>query len=186
MSNFDDFLNQKKNQPQRPPPPEPPPSALSPVFNPYTPPTSQGIITQVSGQPASFDRRLGAFIIDLIVSNIAGFIVGLVFGFMLVSGGDISGESLESICTLLGIAAGWLYYALQESSAKQATLGKLACGLIVTDMQGQRINFGQATGRHFGKIISGLILCIGFLMCTWTKRKQCLHDIMSGCLVLRK
>ncbi len=80
----------------------------------------------------------------------------------------------------------WLYFTLSESSASQATLGKKALGLVVTDEAGQRISFGRANGRYFGKIISGLLLCIGYLMAAFTDRKQALHDIMAGTLVLKK
>jgi uncharacterized RDD family membrane protein YckC len=80
----------------------------------------------------------------------------------------------------------WLYYALMESSNKQATLGKLALGIVVTDLSGGRISFGRATGRYFGKIISGLILYIGFIMAGLTEKKQALHDIMASCLVVLK
>jgi uncharacterized RDD family membrane protein YckC len=88
---------------------------------------------------------------------------------------------------LAGIAttvAGWLYFALMESSAKGATLGKRALGIKVTDMSGNRISFGRATGRYFGKIVSGVILYIGFLMAGFTQQKQALHDIMASCLVV--
>ena len=80
----------------------------------------------------------------------------------------------------------WLYYALLESSAWQATLGKKALGLEVTDMQGARISFGRATGRFFAKIISSIILCIGFIMIGFTEKKQGLHDMIAGTLVIRK
>ncbi len=80
----------------------------------------------------------------------------------------------------------WLYYALMESSAKQGTLGKQWCGLLVTDMEGRRIGFGKASGRFFGKYVSAVILYIGFLMCLWTEKKQCLHDIMAGTQVLKR
>jgi uncharacterized RDD family membrane protein YckC len=80
----------------------------------------------------------------------------------------------------------WLYFALMETSSNQGTLGKMACGLIVTDEAGSRISFGRATGRYFGKIVSGLILCIGYMMAGWTERKQALHDTMAGTLVIKK
>jgi uncharacterized RDD family membrane protein YckC len=85
----------------------------------------------------------------------------------------------------MGIVINWLYYALLESSFKQATLGKMALGLKVTDMEGKRISFGQATGRYFAKILSGLILCIGYLMAAFTEKKQALHDIIVGTLVVK-
>lgn len=85
-----------------------------------------------------------------------------------------------------GVVVGWLYYALMESSSWQGTLGKKALGIVVTDYAGQRLGFGQATGRHFGKIVSSLILGIGFLMVAFTARKQGLHDMIAGTLVVRR
>lgn len=88
--------------------------------------------------------------------------------------------------TVLSIVIKWLYYALLESSAWQATIGKLTLGLKVTDMAGNRVSFARATGRFFGKIISAFILMIGFIMAGFTAQKQALHDMMAGCLVMRK
>lgn len=87
---------------------------------------------------------------------------------------------------ILGLVIKWLYYALLESSAWQATIGKLTLGLKVTDMAGNRVSFGRATGRFFGKIISAFILMIGYIMAGFTAQKQALHDMMAGCLVMRK
>ena len=90
------------------------------------------------------------------------------------------------IISMLAVAvAGWLYFALMESSARGATLGKMALGLRVTDLNGNRIGFGRATGRYFGKIVSTAIFGIGFIMAAFTQQKQALHDIMAGCLVVR-
>jgi uncharacterized RDD family membrane protein YckC len=80
----------------------------------------------------------------------------------------------------------WLYYALCECSPWQATPGKLALGLAVTDGFGRRIGFGRATGRFFGKFLSGFILDVGYMLAGWTERKQALHDLMAGCCVVRK
>jgi uncharacterized RDD family membrane protein YckC len=52
-------------------------------------------------------------------------------------------------------------------------------------MTGNRISFGRATGRYFAKILSKMILMIGFLMAGFTQQKQALHDILAGCLVVR-
>lgn len=81
----------------------------------------------------------------------------------------------------------WLYHALMESSEWQATLGKKALGLVVTDVAGQRVSFARATGRHFGKIITNMVpLFIGYIMAGFTAKKQALHDMLAGCLVLRR
>lgn len=87
---------------------------------------------------------------------------------------------------MLWLIIAWLYFAFMESSQYQATLGKMALGLIVTDLQGQPISFGRASGRFWGKYISYLTLLIGFMMAGWTQQKQALHDMMAGCLVIRK
>ncbi|MBI4809901.1 MAG: RDD family protein, partial [Ignavibacteriales bacterium] len=90
------------------------------------------------------------------------------------------------IAMILTIIVGeWLYFALMESM-KGATLGKMALGIIVTDMKGNRISFGRATGRYYGKIISSLTLSIGYIMAGFTQQKQALHDIIAGCLVINK
>ncbi len=87
---------------------------------------------------------------------------------------------------LCGFVIGWLYYALMESSEKQATLGKMVMSLRVTDKNGQRLSFGHATGRYFSKIITGLVpLGIGYILAGITERKQALHDFIAGTLVFR-
>jgi uncharacterized RDD family membrane protein YckC len=88
--------------------------------------------------------------------------------------------------SLVALVIRWLYFALMESSAWQATLGKKILGIQVTGLDGRRIGFGRATGRFFGKFISALILSIGFIMAGFTERKQALHDMIAGTLVVRK
>ena len=56
----------------------------------------------------------------------------------------------------------------------------------VTDANGNPISFGRATGRHFGKIISALTLLIGYIMAGFTEKKQALHDMIAGCLVVKR
>ena len=81
----------------------------------------------------------------------------------------------------------WLYHALMESSEWQATVGKKALGLVVTDMEGRRVSFWHATGRHFAKIVTNIVpLLIGYIMAGFTEKKQALHDMISGCLILHR
>jgi uncharacterized RDD family membrane protein YckC len=90
-----------------------------------------------------------------------------------LGGGDTYAEAARSsACSTISTIVSWLYYALMESSAKQATVGKMALGILVTDLEGSRIGFGRATGRYFAKILPALILGIGFLMAAFTQRKQ--------------
>jgi len=88
---------------------------------------------------------------------------------------------------LIFLGLEWLYFAGMESSERQATFGKAAVSLRVTDLDGGRLSFGHATGRFFAKIVSGLIpFAIGYIMAGFTAKKQALHDIIAGTLVLRK
>ena len=88
---------------------------------------------------------------------------------------------------LIFLGLEWLYFAGMESSERQATFGKAAMSLRVTDLEGGRLSFGHATGRFFAKIVSGLIpFAIGYIMAGFTAKKQALHDIIAGTLVLRK
>ncbi len=82
----------------------------------------------------------------------------------------------------------WPYNALMESSSKQATLGKMALGIVVVDLSGKRISFARATGRFFSKffVSSILIIGIGYLFAAFTKKKQALHDLIAGTLVVNR
>ena len=113
--------------------------------------------------------RVGAYLIDVLVLIVPLIVVTLI-------------PILGIILDIVGI---WLYFALQESSARQATVGKRAMNIHVTDLLGRRISFGQATGRHFSKILSS-ILAIGYIMVAFTEKKQGLHDLIASTLVLRK
>ena len=88
---------------------------------------------------------------------------------------------------VLAIVGVWLYYARLESSDAQATLGKRAMGIIVTDPFGERLTFGRATGRFAARIVTGLIpFAIGYIMAGFTKHKQALHDMIASTLVVVK
>jgi uncharacterized RDD family membrane protein YckC len=91
------------------------------------------------------------------------------------------------LVSLFFVIVQWLYFAGMESSARQATFGKAAMSLRVTDLKGRPLTFGHATGRFFAKIVSGLVpLAIGYIMAGFTEKKQALHDMIAGTLVLRK
>jgi len=101
----------------------------------------------------------------------------------------VIGAIFSLIFTFVAVAVliQWLYYAYLESGEKQGTWGKQALGLYVTDGEAKRISFGRASGRFFAKIITGLIpLGIGYIMAGFTEKKQALHDMIAGCLVLRR
>lgn len=156
---------------------------------------------------AGFWRRLAAGIIDnfifLVLSGVLFLILSLVLGASIDPGpfinaifrGDLNsawmatkGPALDLlIFSSLGTAIFfWLYFAGFESSIRQATPGKRFLRIMVTDMAGNRISFGAATGRCIGKFFSAAILCIGFIMIAFTNHKQGLHDKIAATLVVRK
>jgi uncharacterized RDD family membrane protein YckC len=86
----------------------------------------------------------------------------------------------------VGVIIQTLYFAYFESSEKQATFGKQALGLIVTDTNGDRITFVKGIIRYLAKIVSGLTLLIGYIIQPFTEKKQALHDMIAGTLVFKK
>lgn len=137
---------------------------------------------------AGFWLRVLAWFIDSLISCAVFFPLGLVIGVVMAASGSDPNSGDMLLVRLssngLSIVAGWLYYSLCESSSWQGTVGKKVLGLRVTDLDGRRISFGKATGRHFGKILSGLILGIGFIMIAFSDQKQGLHDQLAGTLVV--
>ena len=137
-------------------------------------------------------REYAGFGLRLVASIIDGLLVSVVFWiayfFILLDAQDssISTSVYVFFFLLVYYIVPSLYFALMESSSKQATLGKMALGIKVTDEAGKRISFGRATGRYFGKIISGLILYVGYIMIAFTKKKQGLHDMLAGTLVVKR
>ncbi|HXJ16819.1 MAG TPA: RDD family protein [Candidatus Polarisedimenticolia bacterium] len=159
-----------------------------------TPPLIQPVGAPAVAAPvvlyAGFWLRFVAFIIDAIVLWFAGAIVMLPFMASLGLRGVLTGRppmmGPGDVVVLMGtffwvivarVALNWLYYAGFESSPWQATLGKKALGLEVTDL---------AAEADAGKIISSLTLLIGYIMAGFTEKKQALHDMIASCLVLRK
>ncbi len=144
-----------------------------------------------SQECAGFFTRFCAAFIDGFIVNIINFGVGFAIGLVVAvlaggQGGDGAAGIAQALGGLAGLIVQWLYSAIQESSEAQATIGKRALGIIVTDIDGNRLSFGRATGRHFAKIPSAMICLIGFIMAAFTEKKQALHDMIAGCLVVRK
>jgi uncharacterized RDD family membrane protein YckC len=145
---------------------------------------------------AGFWKRFLAYILDQIILSVLGIFIVVPFLAMIGIGlwNQDFDPSAEFIVYLIGtylmmiltiLIGEWLYFALMESM-KGATLGKMALGIIVTDMNGNKITFGRASGRYFAKIISSLTLGVGYIIAGFTQQKQALHDIIAGCLVINK
>jgi uncharacterized RDD family membrane protein YckC len=154
-------------------------------------------LAQAGVRYGGFWIRVVAFIVDFFIVRVAIFPFKAVFGLGGLALGGLDPDSLRhglalpyaifggGTLALITIAGSWLYEALMESSSYQATLGKMMFGMKVTDLYGNRISFARATGRHFAKIVSTMILFIGFIMVGFTERKQGLHDMIAGTLVRR-
>jgi uncharacterized RDD family membrane protein YckC len=134
---------------------------------------------------AGFWLRFAAYLIDTVIMLLVFVPLGAVLGVILAASGNQEIELLVAAPIRVGsILAGWLYGSLLESSSWQGTIGKKVVGLRVTDLNGNRISFAKATGRHFGKILSSLICLVGFIMAAFTEKRQALHDQLAGTLVV--
>lgn len=139
---------------------------------------------------AGFWKRVAAYILDQVIFTFAFYIImfALGVGAAVSAGAGQPKETADVTTALLSVALSLglylFYFVYLESSSWQATPGKKACGIKVTDLNGNRISFWRSLGRNLGMWLSGLILCIGYMMCGWTRRKQCLHDMLAQCLVV--
>lgn len=134
---------------------------------------------------AGFWWRFLAYFIDGFFLLLISSVINMTYGFTGVLL-HMNPETVGGMSFLTGGISGWLYYTIMESSRCRATPGKMICGMIVVDMEGNRISFGRANGRYFAKILSILILFFGYFMIGWTAKKQGLHDMIAGTLVLRR
>lgn len=181
-----------------PTPPSPPSADVPPSLPPIAPLPG---VPQLGGEivQAGFLRRWAALFLDSLILTCAFyavfFVVIIVFG---IAGGMEALAHFDSeeppawfvgaylgLYLLYFVMAG-LYYALLESSASQATVGKMALGIKVVDRDGRRLSFPHALGRWFAAALSYVTLYIGFLMAAFTERKQALHDILVGSFVVDK
>ncbi len=169
-----------------------------------TPPTQQyyqprpvnnsNLSYQNDPQYAGFLKRLVAHFIDSFIVRMISGIVAVPITVVFTAPSILENEKVSETASSLSFIIiyftttilSWLYYAIMESSGKQATLGKLALGLKVTDLNGNKISFARATGRYFAKIITGLTFYIGYLMVLFTEKKQTLHDMIAGCVIVKK
>ena len=132
---------------------------------------------------ATFWVRFVAFLIDWLLLSVLSALVLLLMGIPLAP--DIKDYESRLKMNFISLVIGWLYYAGFESSSSQATPGKQAMGIFVTDTDGYPISFSRATGRFFGKLLSGLILLLGYIVAAFTERRQALHDLLAKTLVLK-
>jgi uncharacterized RDD family membrane protein YckC len=153
---------------------------------------------------AGFGQRLVAIIIDsIIIGVVQSFVfipilaaMGLGFASgaenMDMSDPDQAAGMIGTIMASMG--AIWilamviqvLYFTFMESSKTQATIGKMALGLKVTDLEGNKLDFSKALIRNLCRLISNFTMLIGYIIAAFTEKKQALHDMIAGTLVLKK
>ncbi len=176
-------------------------TATAEPHSPYTAPASttlggDGVIHGGEVVYAGFWKRVAAYCIDSLIVGLVGGVIAMVIGMALGLGmAGIGGDSdamgagfimIQLLTNLLSIALSAAYYAGFHASAGKATLGKMAVGIKVVRTDGARISIARGIGRYFAAMLSGLILCIGFVMAAFTERKQGLHDMLCDTLVVDK
>jgi len=178
--------------------PTPAPAHAAVMASPYLPHPAHSVQPLPPVVPvhayAGLARRSAAWLIDTVLLTIGLVVlsfIGTAFAVvsLLSAGQDVTNDSALAIqvaILLIAVVLAWLYYAGLESSPWQGTIGKRALGVVVTDLYGRRIGFGRATGRHFSKIVSAVVLLVGYVMTAFTERRQALHDLMAGTLVVRQ
>ena len=157
----------------------------TPSASPYRPPAARVTDDAALGDEPTYGGfwlRAGALVIDSIVTIVLGSAVG----FVIDLGLGAAGARENTIAgTLAGIAVAFFYFSLMESSERGATLGKRVFRLrVVSAAELDQISFGRAAGRYFARFVSILVLYIGYLMQPFTRRKQALHDIIAGTVVV--
>jgi len=140
------------------------------------------VIEQVSY--AGFWRRFWAVLIDVIVTYFPIATVRVLLG-LPVSGSFDPTVPAAWWSGAFEMVIDWLYAALLISSPWRATLGQAVMDLHVTDLNGDRISFGRATARYLAQILNLLTLGFGILMQVFSPRRQALHDLVSGTVVVR-
>ena len=147
----------------------PAPSVSASAANVPTALLTPGLRADGSREYGGFGIRVAAAVVDDVLLLVPLYLLYRSFG----------------LYALPAALIGWLYFPIMESSGAQATVGKIAFGLIVTDTAYRRISFGRAVGRHFAKILSALVIYLGYVMVAITPTKRGLHDYVAGTLVLR-
>ncbi|MEA5668307.1 RDD family protein [Stenotrophomonas sp. MH1] len=169
-------------------------------YSPYSAPSStvSGGAAPVQGGEvvyAGFWKRVAAYCIDSVIVGMVGGVIAMVIGMVLGIGMAGLGDSdaagvgmimVQLLTNLISMAISAAYYAGFHASAGMATLGKMAVGIKVVRLNGDRMTLARAIGRYFATILSALTLCIGYVMAAFTERKQGLHDMICDTLVVDK
>jgi uncharacterized RDD family membrane protein YckC len=130
-------------------------------------------------QPAGFWLRVVALIVDYGV-------LFVLLAVMMTAAESVGGTDLAAPVYWLWVLITFFYWPVLESTARRGTVGKMALGLVVGDIDGGGLNFLRSLLRNLAKIISSIPLGIGFLLAAFTARKQALHDLITKAVVMRR
>ena len=193
------------------PPTTPSPAYEPPAYAPYSAPSYPG--PQSLGLPqnlglaaakdfsrsdyAGFWRRAAALMMDgiivIVVCYFLMFVVALTFGFGLgasgIAGLDSNSATINAIAIATVVFPALLticYFAFWNASTNMATPGKMAAGLVVVNVQAQRISIPQSFVREFVKLIGTWFFFLTFVTQPISARRQAIHDFVSATVVLRQ
>lgn len=182
---YDERLAAKKRETQAAAPaaqPIPEPIAPQPAPSPFA------TVEVATAHPvyAGFWRRYAAMTLDSLIVAVPLLVIGVAAVSTAGPRGDRSVSiAAGTIIPLCFIVLSWLYNAVWLSGPGRATLGMRALRLEAVDAQKfDRISFARATRRYFASLLSGIALCIGYLIQPFTPRRQALHDLLAGTVVL--
>ena len=154
-------LGSQTPYPSQPPPGAEPQAPAAPAY------TGKG-----SGPRAGFWTRFGAYIVDVLILLVPNIVIAVV----------LDSPALES---LLQIIIGVTYFAYFEGGPTGQTLGKRALGIRVIDLKrGGPIGYGRAVLRYIGRILSTIVVLLGYFWMIWDPEKQTWHDKIAGSVVV--
>lgn len=132
-------------------------------------------------------KRILTWLVDTVIAGTAIFLARLtIFSACTQFQIHIPGGKDALISLAIGILIAFAYHTFFKSSKLQSTPGKLLFQFAVTDLQGERLSRKRAFARHFSKYASAFTLGLGYMLCLVSKKKQCLHDMISGCVIVQK
>lgn len=148
----------------------------------------KGVYLPTKTNLASFWWRLLAYAIDYIVIIIVAVVMATAYYTIRAFLGHLYSEEEqnEGILNLFGIILMIFYHTIFEASKLRGSIGKIICKLCVVDVDGTQLSFLRAFGRNAGKILSGLIIGLGFLRILWDDSRQGWHDELARAYVIRR
>ena len=169
----------------QPPVYQPPPAAFPAPYTPQFINMPSGLIGSIY---ASYGKRVGAFVIDVVLCYILIVVLGGIGGALLFTGYS-SGNAAGGLFLLAALAASWLYFLWPTASSGQ-TLGKKMLKIKVVDASGYAPGWGKSFMRYvvgFGLenlLMYVMIGLLGWLWPLWDANKQAWHDKIGGTFVI--